>query len=91
MSRDESLVSGYRPWLDGLRGVAVLMVVVQHALGAIPVDLGFYGVSLFFALSGYLITSLLLDERAATGAVSLRAFYLRRAGASCRRSCCSSS
>lgn len=75
-----ALVRGYRPWLDGLRGVAVLMVVVQHTLGAIPVDLGFYGVSLFFALSGYLITSLLLDERAATGAVSLRAFYLRRAG-----------
>jgi peptidoglycan/LPS O-acetylase OafA/YrhL len=80
MSRQEPLVAGYRPWLDGLRGVAVLMVVVQHALGTIPVDLGFYGVSLFFALSGYLITSLLLDERAATGAVSLRAFYLRRAG-----------
>jgi len=76
----DDLVTGYRPWLDGLRGVAVLMVVVQHTLGEIPVDLGFWGVLLFFALSGYLITSLLLDERAATGTLSLRAFYLRRAG-----------
>lgn len=76
----DDLVSGYRPWLDGLRAVAVLMVVVQHTVGVMPVDLGNYGVALFFALSGYLITSLLLDERSATGGVSLRAFYLRRAG-----------
>jgi len=83
-------VSGYRPWLDGLRALAVLMVVVGHAVGDIPFGLGNCGVSLFFALSGYLITCLLLDERIATGSVSLRAFYLRRAGRSCRRWCCSS-
>jgi peptidoglycan/LPS O-acetylase OafA/YrhL len=73
------LVTGYRPWLDGLRAVAVLMVVVQHTIGQMPIDLGFVGVGLFFALSGYLITSLLLDERAARGSVSLRRFYVRRA------------
>lgn len=70
---------GYRPWLDGLRAVAVAMVVLQHLLGQIPVDLDFVGVGLFFALSGYLITSLLLDERAMSGSVWLTRFYLRRA------------
>jgi peptidoglycan/LPS O-acetylase OafA/YrhL len=55
------------------------MVAAQHTLGVIPVDLGFVGVGLFFALSGYLITSLLLDERDVRGAVSLSRFYLRRA------------
>ncbi|MFP5022339.1 acyltransferase family protein [Pseudonocardia phyllosphaerae] len=62
--------------LDGLRGVAVLGVLAFH------VDLlpgGFLGVDLFFALSGYLITDLLLREVAATGTVSLRAFWGRRA------------
>jgi peptidoglycan/LPS O-acetylase OafA/YrhL len=73
------VVTGYRPWLDGVRGVAVLMVVVEHASNGLPVDLGFVGVGLFFALSGYLITSLLLDEREVHGGVSLSRFYLRRA------------
>jgi peptidoglycan/LPS O-acetylase OafA/YrhL len=75
----DGLVTGYRPWLDGLRAVAVLMVLAQHTIGRMPLDLGFVGVGLFFALSGYLITGLLLDERAARGAVSLYGFYLRRA------------
>lgn len=74
-----TLVTGYRPWLDGVRAVAVLMVVVQHTMGQMPIDLGNSGVGVFFALSGYLITSLLLDGRAADGSVSLAAFYLRRA------------
>lgn len=74
-----TLAVGYRPWLDGLRAVAVALVVVQHTLGEMPIDLGFVGVGLFFGLSGYLITSLLLDERAARGRVSLSSFYLRRA------------
>ena len=54
------------------------MVVAQHVLKPTGVDLGFMGVSLFFALSGYLITSLLLDELDARGSVSLGNFYLRR-------------
>lgn len=79
MTPATSLATGYRPWLDGLRAVAVAMVVVQHGLGGLPLELGSLGVGLFFALSGYLITSLLLDERAARGRVSLSRFYLRRA------------
>ncbi len=64
--------------LDGLRGLAVLVVVLFHA--QVPVaGGGFLGVSLFFTLSGFLITSLLLVEFEASGAISLRHFYVRRA------------
>ncbi|MEV6825068.1 acyltransferase [Amycolatopsis sp. NPDC051102] len=63
------------PALDGLRGVAILGVLVFHT-GHLPG--GFLGVDLFFALSGYLITDLLLREAEATGAVSLTAFWGRR-------------
>jgi peptidoglycan/LPS O-acetylase OafA/YrhL len=63
------------PALDGLRGVAILGVLLFHT-GHLPG--GFLGVDLFFALSGYLITDLLLREIAATGAVSLAAFWGRR-------------
>src|SRR5829696_4393816 len=73
------VVSGYRHWLDGVRAVAVAMVLVQHTMGEMPIDLGFVGVGLFFGLSGYLITSVLLDERTSRGSVSLAGFYLRRA------------
>lgn len=65
------------PGLDGLRGIAVIMVLLFHSgLGWLPG--GFLGVSIFFTLSGFLITSLLLDEVVATGAVDLRAFWGRR-------------
>src|SRR5690349_11046961 len=70
---------GYRPWLDGVRALAIALVVVQHVMGVMPVELGSIGVGLFFALSGYLITSLLLDERRLRDAASLAGFYLRRA------------
>lgn len=62
--------------LDGLRGVAILLVVAVHATGFPPG--GHLGVDLFFVLSGFLITTLLLEERAATGRLSLRDFYARR-------------
>lgn len=68
---------GYLPALDGLRGVAVLMVMFHHA----PFGLargGFLGVDVFFVLSGFLITTLLLQERARSGSISLRQFYARR-------------
>ena len=70
---------GHRPGLDGLRGLAVLLVLAQH-LG-LPVFRGggLVGVLLFFVLSGFLITWLLLDEHAATGRIDIRAFYVRRA------------
>jgi peptidoglycan/LPS O-acetylase OafA/YrhL len=64
--------------LDGIRGVAVLAVLFHHlTYGHFPG--GFLGVELFFVLSGYLITYLLLAEKQRTGAISLRWFYARRA------------
>jgi peptidoglycan/LPS O-acetylase OafA/YrhL len=74
----------YLPGLDGLRAISVLAVIVfhhylvgGHELGWAPG--GFLGVEVFFVVSGYLITSLLLGERRDTGQVSLPQFYLRRA------------
>lgn len=67
---------GYRPALDGLRAVAVLAVLTYHA-GWIPG--GFLGVDVFFTLSGFLITTLLCEEHARTGTISIRRFYVRRA------------
>jgi peptidoglycan/LPS O-acetylase OafA/YrhL len=69
---------GHRPGLDGLRGIAVAMVLAGHA-GWGPVAIHGIGVEVFFALSGFLITSLLIEEWADTGRVGLRRFYLRRA------------
>ncbi len=65
------------PALDGLRGAAVLGVLFFHSQGALPG--GYLGVDLFFVLSGYLITSLLVAEHARTGAVALGPFWTRRA------------
>ena len=69
----------YRADLDGLRAVAVLLVMVTHARFPVTNDGGTTGVTAFFVLSGYLITRLLVAEREATGRIDLRAFYLRRA------------
>ena len=66
----------FRPDIEGLRGVAVLLVVATHATGW-PRG-GFLGVDVFFVLSGFLITGLLAGEAVRTGRVSLRAFYARR-------------
>jgi len=65
------------PQLDGLRGVAVLLVFCVHIF---PVQLpgSFIGVDIFFVLSGFLITSLLLIEQRESGGICLRAFYWRR-------------
>lgn len=65
------------PALDGVRGVAVAVVVLFH-FGVPFFSGGFLGVDLFFVLSGYLITSLLLDERARRGRIDLVAFWGRR-------------
>jgi peptidoglycan/LPS O-acetylase OafA/YrhL len=67
----------WRPDIEGLRGIAVLLVVLYHA-GVPWLGGGFVGVDVFFVLSGYLITRLLVDELTYTGTVSLRAFYARR-------------
>jgi peptidoglycan/LPS O-acetylase OafA/YrhL len=67
----------YQPTLDGLRALAVAAVIVYHAnkswLGG-----GFLGVEVFFVISGYLITLLLIAEAQQSGRISLRDFWLRR-------------
>lgn len=66
------------PALDGLRAIAVALVLAGH--GGIPgIGGGFIGVDIFFVLSGFLITSLLLDELRHTGRISLTGFWIRRA------------
>ncbi|MFY0617375.1 acyltransferase family protein [Shimia sp.] len=65
------------PSLDGLRAVAILIVFASHA-GVSHLIPGGFGVTLFFFLSGFLITELIQREIAATGQLNIRAFYLRR-------------
>ena len=68
----------YDPALDGLRALAVLSVMIYHGFIGWGRG-GFLGVDLFFVLSGYLITTLMLLERESTGSISLGAFWYRRA------------
>jgi len=69
---------GYRPALDGLRGVSILAVMFVHG-GLFWIGQGgFLGVDIFFVLSGFLITSLLLEEWTQNGRVGFRNFYIRR-------------
>jgi peptidoglycan/LPS O-acetylase OafA/YrhL len=68
---------GYRPSLDGVRAVAILAVLAYH--GGTPLNGGFIGVDIFLVLSGFLITTLLIQEWTATSAISLWLFYGRRA------------
>ncbi|HET7270741.1 MAG TPA: acyltransferase, partial [Rubrobacter sp.] len=68
----------YRPGLDGLRALAVIAVLLYHAdLAWIPG--GFLGVEVFFVISGYLITALLLAEWRQRGSIDLKTFWMRRA------------
>ena len=70
------------PGLNGMRAIAVTAVVWHHSHPGIAelalTRRGFLGVDIFFVLSGFLITTLLLRERAEFGAISLRQFYVRR-------------
>ncbi len=75
---------GHRPALDGIRGLAIILVIVHHVYHLVPwshkiISGGYLGVDLFFVLSGFLITSLIIEEHAHTGNVNLPRFYMRRA------------
>lgn len=79
---------GHVPSLDGLRAISIALVVVGHLegtrnLGRLPLihifgDLAHFGVVVFFVISGFLITSLLIKEFDQTGGISLKLFYARR-------------
>jgi peptidoglycan/LPS O-acetylase OafA/YrhL len=81
---------GYQPALDGLRALSVVLVILYHVgvlhNAGLPTGVrrpwffngGFLGVEVFFVVSGYLITTLLLEERERTGTISLRSFWGRR-------------
>lgn len=71
-------VSGhFRPDIEGMRGIAVGLVLLYHGFQA-PFTGGFIGVDVFFVISGFLITNLLLNEQARTGRISISRFYARR-------------
>ncbi|TAH54030.1 MAG: acyltransferase, partial [Chloroflexota bacterium] len=69
---------GYLPALDGLRALAILAVLFYHA-DVLWLPGGFLGVEIFFVVSGYLITSLLLAEYRARNTINLKQFWQRRA------------
>ena len=68
---------GYIPALDGLRAIAVMLVLFTHANFFLGYN-GFLGVDMFFVISGFLITTLLLEENNKRNKISLKAFYIRR-------------
>ena len=74
----QTFTSRHVPELDGLRGIAIISVVIHHQLTPFLLPGGFLGVDLFFVLSGFLITGLLLTEFDKTKTISLRKFYMRR-------------
>ena len=79
---DASTAQGRIPSLDGVRAISILLVIASHL--SLPlrvldrIDYGRLGVLIFFVISGFLITTLLLKEREATGRISIRNFYTRR-------------
>jgi peptidoglycan/LPS O-acetylase OafA/YrhL len=76
-ARDGGPTMGYQPSLDGLRAVSVAAVLLYHA-GFSWMRGGFFGVEVFFVVSGFLITSLLLDEHDRNDGIAFGQFWLRR-------------
>jgi len=72
------MAQNYRPQLDGIRAFCIIFTIVNHVPGKPDYIDGTVGVDVFFALSGWLITWLLLEERRSAGAIDLKAFYIRR-------------
>ena len=73
-----NVAARYVPELDGLRGIAIIVVLIHHQLTTFTLKGGFLGVDLFFVLSGFLITGLLASEFDKSGSISIRKFYMRR-------------
>src|SRR5215218_1966135 len=85
MSDNSYSMSGRIPSLHGLRAISIALVLLGHAAGTngslVPLAFMQYahlGVLMFFVISGFLITNLLMHEREKRGGISLKAFYLRR-------------
>lgn len=74
------LTAGYRPEIDSLRAIAVIAVLLSHWLPWFPrpINWGIGGVYLFFAISGYVITRGLLQEKDRSGSIDFRQFFMRR-------------
>jgi peptidoglycan/LPS O-acetylase OafA/YrhL len=75
------LKPAHLPGLDGLRGIAIIIVLLSHIFKGTPYAKSFpgdTGVEIFFVISGFLITSLLLKEKINNGHISLKHFYIRR-------------
>lgn len=83
LSSGDEMTKTRIPSLDGMRALSIVLVIVSHAQMPLPFvwrfDYGNLGVRVFFVISGFLITNLLLEEREKTGRISIPQFYLRRA------------
>ena len=82
MSNNTLIKLIYRPEIDGLRAIAIVSVILYHIkiniFGHHYFDGGFIGVDIFFVISGYLITSIILKELVETDSFSFKYFYERR-------------
>src|SRR5688572_30335175 len=77
-AREHELARPYFAELDGVRAISIFSVVVWHATERFAWLHGHHGVTFFFVLSGFLITTLLLREESTRGRVNLKAFWIRR-------------